>query len=67
MEPENKPLEEENHLNQTKPLFSGSMLIFGGVKKEKNTHHKRQVVVAMIFPQKRCHIYIYIMLLSLAI
>ena len=35
MEPENTPLEEENRLNQTKPLFSGSMLIFGAVKKGK--------------------------------
>ena len=59
MEPENTPLEEENRLNQTKPLFSGSMLIFGGVKKEENTHHKRQVIVAMICSQKGSHIYIY--------
>ena len=31
MEPENTPLEKENHLPDSKPSCSGSILIFGGV------------------------------------
>ena len=36
MEPENTPLEEENHLPNSKLSFSGSILIFGnqGIKDE---------------------------------
>ena len=31
MKPENTPLEKENHLQNSKPLFSGSMSIFWGI------------------------------------
>ena len=56
MKPENTPLEKENNLQNSNPLFSGSMLIFWGVYFKaflKSTFQLHQYVVIVGFQSGR--------------